>query len=100
MELPEKRLICIEKVDTNVKCTLFRNFHDIRILYLNVLEDECIAVFISNEIWISSFSLITNAIFASRLYVHQLISSALEIFGVSQVNFPIYLYFLRNLRLI
>lgn len=66
-----------------------------RILYLHVLPEECIAVFVSFSTDTAFYTLHSDAPYASPLYVYHAVCSALDIFDIEVINFPIFLYFPR-----
>lgn len=69
---------------------------DRRILFLNVFHEECILVFVSHEVYVTSFTLFSNAAYGSSLYQHHLVSAALDILNIERINFLIYVHFCEN----
>lgn len=64
-----------------------------RILYVNILPEECIAVFSSFYTKTVFYTLNSEAPYASSLYVHHAVCAALDILEVKKINFPIFIHF-------
>lgn len=78
---------------TSIYLDRYPKFHGVRILYVHIVPEECISVHVSAEVDTAFYTLFSDAPFGSPLYVHHAVKSALHIFGIERIDFPIFINF-------